>query len=297
VVWVVGAIAILLIAAFGVPGLLSIGLGKNPIRTPLEENLPSGTATTEPNTQVAETTLDLVVPPVKSNPPELHRTPTDTAPRPPTSTPKPRVPSSDTPEPSVDLSLQTRPTYFPLDQCAGSRLREGDWAYVAFGGGRNAIRNKPDVGDKSNKIGFAEEGEVVTIVGGPVCSYTWIVWKVRSSDGLQGWTPEGDGQVFWLVPGLTSSPCAQAPPSRLQTGQLAEVSLYPDVPNNVRQNPDLDAKLLGKIQPGEVVKIREGPACADGLVWWRVRSQRSTLAGWTAEGDADDYWLVPILEE
>jgi len=201
-----------------------------------------------------------------------------------------------TPIPAVQNSFQVIPTYFPLSGCNGSRLQVGGWAYIAFGGGRNAIRSQPDVGDKNNKIGFAEEGEVVNIIGGPICSYNWVVWEVQTSQGVRGWTPEGDEREFWLVPGTSWKPCSQAPASRLQAGQLARVSQYPDVPNNVRQNPSQDAKKLGQIMPGETIKIREGPVCANSMVWWRVRSQSSSLAGWTAEGDAHNYWLVPIPE-
>jgi len=44
--------------------------------------------------------------------------------------------------------------------------------------------------------------------------------------------------------------------------------------------------------------IIDGPKCADGWVWWRVRSQYDGLEGWTSEGEqpiGEDpiYWLEP----
>jgi hypothetical protein len=97
--------------------------------------------------------------------------------------------------------------------------------------------------------------------------------------------------VFNLTPYTPERYCDYA--SRLSTGMQAYVG--DDLPNNVRSGPDLDANLLGKIQPGEVVEIIEGPGCnyQDAMVWWYVHSLETGIAGWTAEGDQDGYWLVP----
>jgi len=89
-------------------------------------------------------------------------------------------------------------------------------------------------------------------------------------------------------------PCPDAPPSRLHEGEKGRVTFFPDQPNNVRRSPSLSAKILGQIYPGEVFKILGGPACGDALVWWKVRSLRTGLIGWTAEGDYEHYWLEPL---
>jgi hypothetical protein len=81
--------------------------------------------------------------------------------------------------------------------------------------------------------------------------------------------------------------CTGAPPPRLKVGQQAVVT--PGQANNVRQNPTPKAALLGKIQPGEVVTILDGPVCADGYNWWQVKFNRFT--GWTPEGKGQAYWL------
>lgn len=44
-----------------------------------------------------------------------------------------------------------------------------------------------------------------------------------------------------------------------------------------------------------MVKILDGPACADGYVWWFVRSL-SGLGGWTAEGDSSSDWITLPLD-
>lgn len=71
------------------------------------------------------------------------------------------------------------------------------------------------------------------------------------------------------------------------------VSLLPPQPNIVREAPGRNSTKIGLIQPGEEVEILDGPACADGWVWWQVRSLGTGLTGWTAEGDENNRWLVP----
>jgi hypothetical protein len=41
------------------------------------------------------------------------------------------------------------------------------------------------------------------------------------------------------------------------------------------------------------MEILDGPACKNQWVWWYVRAEKNGLVGWTAEGDAENYWLVP----
>jgi hypothetical protein len=82
--------------------------------------------------------------------------------------------------------------------------------------------------------------------------------------------------------------------TRLYVGDHAYVSYDPPLSNRVRSAPGLSGRILGRIQPGEEVEILDGPACENNWVWWRIRSQKTSLTGWTAEGDSEDYWLVPL---
>lgn len=91
--------------------------------------------------------------------------------------------------------------------------------------------------------------------------------------------------------------CRNTYPSRLHIGDQAYVSFDPPYPNNVREDPDMDAEIIGKINPGAEILILEGPACANNWVWWLMRSRKTGLVGWTAEGDIEGYWLVPLPEE
>jgi hypothetical protein len=104
-----------------------------------------------------------------------------------------------------------------------------------------------------------------------------------------------------ILPSVTPKPsptatllagCPGALPSRLQVGQTGFVSQEPPVANRVRSEPDREAEILGQIMPGEKFTVLDGPRCADGWAWWRLRSRAQDLEGWTSEGDTE-YWLVP----
>jgi hypothetical protein len=99
------------------------------------------------------------------------------------------------------------------------------------------------------------------------------------------------------LPTTTATPfqCPGAPTLSLKPGDWAQVSLDPPLPNNIRRQPGLSSELIGIIQPGETVRLLKGPLCVDGYAWWFVRSLDG-LEGWTAEGNASNYWLIPPLD-
>jgi parallel beta-helix repeat protein len=93
------------------------------------------------------------------------------------------------------------------------------------------------------------------------------------------------------IPKVTS--CAGAPDIVLQIEDWAMVSKEPPVPNKVRSQPGSSGEEIGMIPPGETMLVEDGPRCADGYAWWYVHSFNG-LEGWTAEGDASNYWLIPL---
>jgi hypothetical protein len=131
---------------------------------------------------------------------------------------------------------------------------------------------------------------------GPYCIFPSLAYFHSSTGGIMprsSWCYEvnsGNGKPTPL-PGTFT--CSGAPETRLEVGDTASVSLVPPDPNIVREGPGKDEDKIGKIQPGERVTILEGPECADHLVWWKVKSLKTGLTGWTAEGDMKNYWLVP----
>jgi hypothetical protein len=102
---------------------------------------------------------------------------------------------------------------------------------------------------------------------------------------------------WYRVPDLTKpgTTCA-GKFTRLLPGTYAMVTGKPeDPPNRVRSGPGTAQEIITQIYPQTVVKILEGPVCADGLVFWRVaNSLIPGGSGWTAEGNGTAYWLERI---
>jgi|AutmiccommuBRH23_1029490.scaffolds.fasta_scaffold00419_23 hypothetical protein len=82
--------------------------------------------------------------------------------------------------------------------------------------------------------------------------------------------------------------------SQLRTGMQAQIALDPPLPNRVRMQPSTSGTIVGYINPGGRVEILEGPTCEEGWIWWKVREMDTSLEGWTAEGDRNSYWVIPI---
>lgn len=117
-----------------------------------------------------------------------------------------------------------------------------------------------------------------------------ITIQVISSSGRATAFPYG-------TPGVQTTPweaCKGTYLSRLQVGDLAYVSYTPPRQNNIRKMPYVTEDKVGELDPGEKVEIIKGPSCSDGYIWWKVTSEKDGLTGWTAEGDIDNYWLIPI---
>lgn len=99
-----------------------------------------------------------------------------------------------------------------------------------------------------------------------------------------------------IIP-VTSQPttlgevCTNAYPTRLTVGTRAIVTTSPRL--NLRREPTTSTKnIVGQIYPGDIVVVRDGPRCAEDMVWWRVESEIG-LVGWASEGSAQEYFLEP----
>ncbi len=183
--------------------------------------------------------------------------------------------------------------YYPLSGCAASQLHLGDSAFISYNTGSNFLRKEPDTNPTDNIIGEIESGEVIIIIDGPVCNYGWLLWKVQTTRNETGWTPETNGNEFWVLPLTTRDLCEGALPSRLVVGSMAKVMEEPDKANWVREEPGDNETFIGKIYPGEWMEIIGGPYCGGNTTWWKIKAVNSDLIGWTMEGNAEYYYLVP----
>jgi len=63
----------------------------------------------------------------------------------------------------------------------------------------NLVRLEPK--SNSYNLGQILPGEEIDIIEGPMCTDGWVWWKISAREGeLVGWTAEGDGSEYWLVP-------------------------------------------------------------------------------------------------
>jgi hypothetical protein len=116
---------------------------------------------------------------------------------------------------------------------------------------------------------------------------------VRTGEPL---TPPA-GQTSTPTPKPTAAPAQDicALPPRLSVNGWAQVT--PGLPNAIRSAPGRgpDSVVLGEIAAGMIVRVLDGPICASGYYWWQVDA--GLVIGWTAEGEANTYWLTPQTDE
>jgi serine/threonine protein kinase len=90
------------------------------------------------------------------------------------------------------------PYWDPCGSGLVSHLKVGDRAYVSAPGDPNRVRS--DAGLSYAKEGTIPPGGKLSITGGPRCTDGMIWWNVSGDNGISGWTVEGDGSNFWLIP-------------------------------------------------------------------------------------------------
>lgn len=124
------------------------------------------------------------------------------------------------------------------------------------------------------------------------------LWRQVLYDGGSGTVPlptsAPPGQP--TQPPATAAPvdpatysCPGTLPIRLYVGGQGQVT--PGLPNKLRSAPQLNASQVGNM-PGEAVfTVTGGPVCADGFTWWQVNYNGTV--GWTASGNASEYWVQP----
>jgi hypothetical protein len=87
-------------------------------------------------------------------------------------------------------------------------------------------------------------------------------------------------------------PCPDAPPRQLILRERAQVTDNGDT-LNLRSGAGTDFDILLRLEPLAIFFVLEGPECADGYTWFRVRY--NDVEGWIAEGEIGQYYAVPYL--
>lgn len=147
-------------------------------------------------------------------------------------------------------------------------------------------------------------------------SYTewWFHDVVKSGDEYEVHTVSNVGtyaantswSYFLETPGWTETkpwkPCPSAPESLIFPDPNSIRSIInpeEDSLVNVRSSPSILAAVVEKLSPGfSNIRLVDGPACADNMIWWKVElhvfgnENKPIVSGWIAEGDETEKWLI-----
>lgn len=94
--------------------------------------------------------------------------------------------------------------------CPGApktRLKVGDYAQGSTASSTSSrVRSAP--GTAAGILGLLPPGKAVEVIGGPECANGYLWWRIQFLEGdLVGWTAEGQGSDYWLVPCASKASC------------------------------------------------------------------------------------------
>ncbi len=79
--------------------------------------------------------------------------------------------------------------------------------------------------------------------------------------------------------------------SILSIGSTAQVANTDGIPLRMREVPG--GAVVTEITEGTTFTVLDGPQCFNGFTWWQIQIENGD-AGWSAEGDSEDYWVTVI---
>jgi cell wall-associated NlpC family hydrolase len=137
------------------------------------------------------------------------------------------------------------------------------------------IRIREGAGTAYDKIAFAGEGDVVSVLEGPLTDSAGVAWYKIQTSSAAGWM-----MAAYLAakdaPASTAQPAAPARP--VITG-YARVANSDGDPVRMRSSAARNGAIVGKFGPNTTLAVQEGPvADAEGIAWYRVSAGGST--GW-----------------
>ncbi|HYO88442.1 MAG TPA: hypothetical protein VER79_07320 [Candidatus Limnocylindrales bacterium] len=99
---------------------------------------------------------------------------------------------------------------------------------------------------------------------------------------------------------IPTLPAGFTPPAPTRAGCAQPLPLYPNalvslIPGiSVRSAPSVSAALVNYYTSVAVLRVQNGPVCADGYNWWLVAG--SGEPGWVIEGRPGRYFLTQLVE-
>lgn len=122
-----------------------------------------------------------------------------------------------------------------------------------------------------------QRDSLVTLLEGPrkADGYAW--WRIRMSDGTEGWAVERVETEQTLQPALI-------------LGRQAVVKTLVGDGVRMRAGAGTTFEILTIVPDGTLVTLLEGPQTVDGLPWWRIRTPDGA-EGWAVERVGDERTL------
>lgn len=87
--------------------------------------------------------------------------------------------------------------------------------------------------------------------------------------------------------------CEGTLPSILSIGSTAQIANTDGIPLRVRETPG--GSVLTEAAEGTAFTVIDGPECFNGYTWWQIEFTNTGTVGWSAEGDAEDYWVEILV--
>ncbi len=193
------------------------------------------------------------------------------------------------------------PTTNPCDYsqlfCNSAPLTVG--SFVTVGG--NTANLRTGVGSAFAIIAQLAEGDVVTLLEGPITldGVTW--WRVETNDGTTGWLAQ-NAEGVTLVPSepepvstptpmvITATPAPPLPTASDALAGFPFAQVTAEGNNlNARTNPTTSASVLAILSAGDAFPIIGGPVQADGFTWWQLNTPDGNA--WAADGTGNIRWL------
>lgn len=206
-----------------------------------------------------------------------------------------------TPEPVVPAQPIESPTDTPTatpDHCARSPFSTGDSAWVERGIDQIELFSTSSSG--SSVKDWLSGGDVLLITGPMVCVNGNAMWPVKNTHMVRGWVKETDNGTRQLRRIDTWNACSGRLPTRLTVNGYGFVQEEPVKRNIMRVEPSSSSAEVYRINPGRSFLVLDGPACADGQIWWKIRALYNGKEGWTRESgldndNVDDYFIAPKM--
>lgn len=118
---------------------------------------------------------------------------------------------------------------------------------------------------------------VVTLIEGPRKADGYVWWRIRTSDGLEGWSVERVDDEQTLQPAIVAG------------GEA--IVITGDEKLNMRADAGRSFDIVLRLDDGMVVKVLDGPREADGLIWWKLQTAGG-VEGWAVQQVGGDQTLI-----